>query len=314
MNLVYTPAIERRVALADEAWALAEASGAAAVIADVGPPVLAALWSPGNGRRRQEIAARVVAAAEASGDPRLQFSAHHAACNLAVETAEPVMAARSGARLRATARTIGEPRLRWTAGVFDTFEAMMAGHLAEAEALATSNLELGIQIGAADAFTLYAAQYFVIGTFSGRHAELLPVVEQAMHQNPGALPFRLAYGIVCSAVGRDAEARRILRSGMSSGFDALPVDNLWMTSVIGYAVLAIELADAAAAAQLLPVIEPCHHPVRAAAGQAPRHRDARRRGADVVVRSVRPVPKGWLPQLDRTHHRTGGEHPSVTRE
>lgn len=255
-TLVYTPAVERRIALAHEAWTLAEASGDPALIAHVGPPVLAALWTPGNGRQRREIAARAVAAAEASGDPRLQFSAHHAACNVAVESADPVMAARSLARLRATVRTVGEPRLRWTAGLFDTFEAMMAGRLAEAEALATSNLELGMQIGSPDAFTLFAAQYFVIGTFAGRHEELLPFVEQAMHENPGALPFRLAYGIVCSAVGRHAEARRILRSGMSTGFDALPVDNVWMTSVIGYAVLTIELKDGVAAAQLLPVIEP----------------------------------------------------------
>jgi hypothetical protein len=43
---------------------------------------------------------------------------------------------------------------------------------------------------------------------------------------------------------------------MAAGFTELPRDNMWMTSVIGYAVIAIELNDADAAAQLLPVIEP----------------------------------------------------------
>jgi hypothetical protein len=255
-SLVFTPAIERRTALAHEAWTLADASDDPMVIARVGPAVLSALWTPGSGGRRAEIAARTVAAAETSGDPRLQFGAHHAAYSVAVESAEPATAARSLARLRATARSVGEPRLRWITGLCDTFDAMMAGQLDDAEALATRNLDLGLQIGAPDALTLFAAQYFVIGTFAGKHDELLPLVEQSMHENPGALPFRLAYGILCAAVGREHEARQILHSGMSAGFDALPVDNVWMTSVIGYAVLAIELADEVAAAQLLPVIEP----------------------------------------------------------
>ena len=255
-SLVYTAAIERRTALAHEAWTLAEASGDPTVIAHVGPAVLSALWTPGSGRRRAKIAATTVAAAESSGDPRLQFGAHHAAYSVAIESAEPAIAARSLARLRATARSVGEPRLGWITGLCDAFDAMMAGRLTEAEALATRNLDLGLQIGAADAFTLFAAQYFVIGTFAGKHEELLPLVEQSMHENPEALPFRLAYGIVCAAVGRDHEAQQILQLGMSAGFETLPVDNVWMTSVIGYAVLTIELGDEAAAAQLLPVIEP----------------------------------------------------------
>ncbi len=49
----------------------------------------------------------------------------------------------------------------------------MAGRLDEAEALASANLELGTGIGAPDAFTLFAGQYFVIGTFAGKYGELL---------------------------------------------------------------------------------------------------------------------------------------------
>ena len=43
---------------------------------------------------------------------------------------------------------------------------------------------------------------------------------------------------------------------MASRFADVPADNLWMTQVIGYAVLAIELHDTDAAALLLPLIEP----------------------------------------------------------
>jgi hypothetical protein len=132
----------------------------------------------------------------------------------------------------------------------------MAGRLVEAEALATANLDLGLQIGMPDAFRFFAGQLFVIATFGGRHDELFPIVEQAMNDAPGIMPFKLAYGIICTAVGREDAAREILNEGIVSRFNEIPVDNVWTTTVIGYAIIATELNDVHAAAQLLPLIEP----------------------------------------------------------
>ena len=86
--------------------------------------------------------------------------------------------------------------------------------------------------------------------------ELFPLVEQAASENPGVLPFRLAYGIICVAVDRPDAARAILHEGMESGFARLDVDNFWMTSVIAYVIIALELDDREAAAELLPLLEP----------------------------------------------------------
>ena len=167
-----------------------------------------------------------------------------------------MVAARSLARMRAIGHAVGEPRIRWTVGLYDTFDATMAGRLDDAETIATANLDLGLQIGVPDAFTFFAGQLFVIASFGGRHDELLPIVEQAANDTPGVVPFKLAYGIICAAVGRDEVARDILSEGVSTRFSEISVDNIWMTSVIGYAVLAIDLGDAEAAAHLLPLIEP----------------------------------------------------------
>jgi hypothetical protein len=253
---MYTPDAERRLTAAHEALDLATELGDPLLLAQVAPPVLFALWAPARRELRLRVAAEAVRAAESTGDPRLEFSAQHTAYNVAVESADVAVAARSLARLRAIAADVTEPRLRWTAGICETFEATMAGRLTEAENLAGANLDLGMLIAAPDAFTFFAGQAFVIGTFAGRHDELLPLVEQAAHDNPGVVPFRLAYGIVCAETGRDATAREILNEGVANGFADVPVDNLWMTSVIGYAVLAVGLGDAEAAAHLLPLIEP----------------------------------------------------------
>ena len=255
-SLTFNPDRGRRIALAHRALRLAEESDNATLLAGVAPAVLAALWGPGNERLRRDVAARALSTAEASGDPLLQFSVNLAARQVAIESGDPVMAAHTLTRLRVTAQSVGEPYLQWLTVLCGTFEATMEGRLSDAETLAVEALDLGLQIGAPDAFAVYAAQFFVLGTFAGRHAELLPLAEQAARENPSVLPFKLAYGIVCVAVGQADAARDILYEGMEGGFAELASDPFWMTTVVAYVIIAIELDDRDAAAQLLPIIAP----------------------------------------------------------
>ncbi len=253
-TLAYTRDDDRRFALAREALDLADRDPA--LLARVGPAVLNSMWARGSDELSSRIATRAITAAEASGDPRLEFSAHLSAYHVAIRSADHVAATRSLAKIRSGARSLGEPRLRWIAALVDTFDATMAGRLAEAEVRAGETLELGMQIAAPDAFALFAGQFFVLATFGGRHDELFPLVEQTAADNPTIVPFALAYGIICAAVGREKVAREILRDGMANDFSEIPVNVFWMTSVIGYAILATELDDAEAALQLFPLIEP----------------------------------------------------------
>jgi len=255
-SLMYTPDTARRVAAAHEALDLATRHGDPTVFAQVAPAVLYALWGLGRRELRQRVAADAIRAASATGDPRLGFSAHLSAYNVAVESADPVIAARSLAAMRAIAGAIPEPRLRWTLGLYETFDTTMAGRLEDAEQVAAANLDLGMAIAAPDAFTFFAGQIFVIGTFAGRHEELLPLVEQAATDNPGVAPFKLAYGIASAAAGREEVAREILAEGVASRFSEILFDNVWLTTIIGYAVLAIELEDTEAAAHIMPIVEP----------------------------------------------------------
>jgi DNA-binding SARP family transcriptional activator/tetratricopeptide (TPR) repeat protein len=255
-SLTFTPDLGRRVTLAHRALRMAEESDDATLIAGVAPAVLAALWGPGNERLRNEVAARALSAAEASGDPLLQFSVNLATHQVAIESGDPAMTAHTLTRLRATAHSVGEPYLRWLIVLCETFEATMAGRLSEAEVLAAEALDFGLQIGAPDAFAIYAAQFFVLRTFAGRHGETFPLVEQATRENPTVLPFKLAYGIICVAVDKPDAAQKILHEGMEGGFAEIAVDHYWMTSIIGYVIIALGLDDREAAARLLPVIEP----------------------------------------------------------
>jgi len=255
-SLMYTPDNARRLAAAHEALDLARQSNHPELFARVAPAALYALWEPGRRDLRVRIASEAVVAAERTADPLLIFRAHQTAYTVAVESADPVLAARSAGRMRAVVRAGAEPRLRYTLGLYETFELTMAGRLDEAESAATTNLEFGLQIGVPDAFTAFAAQLFVVGSFAGRYEEFLPLVEDAAKNSPGVIPFRLAYGIICAAIGQLETAREILADGASTRFAEILRDHLWTTSVIGYAVLAVELEDATAAAALLPLLEP----------------------------------------------------------
>ena len=163
---------------------------------------------------------------------------------------------RASTLMRTIASDVGEPRLRWIAALYEAFEATMQARLDDAERYSELAFEIGTQIGEPDAFSLYAGQLFVNRSFAGRYDELLPLVEGAIESSPDVLAFRLAYGITCAAVDRRDETRAILRQGADDGFSRIPRDYLWMTTVIGYAVLAIELQDAETAAQLYPILEP----------------------------------------------------------
>lgn len=154
------------------------------------------------------------------------------------------------------AELVAEPRMKWIVAIIETFQATMAARFDDAERAATEMFELGNQIGESDVFSVFAAQIFVVATFAGRHADLLSLVEQSASANPDLLVFRLAFGIICTSVGRHDEARPILAEGVAQGFRHVPPDLWWMTTVISYAIIAIEVEDASAAAFLLPLIEP----------------------------------------------------------
>lgn len=72
------------------------------------------------------------------------------------------------------------------------------------------------------------------------------------------MPLVVAEGAqVRAADGRRGETEeRIFAETQAVGFSDIPRDMFWMTSVVGCAVLAVELRDVEAAAALLHVLEP----------------------------------------------------------
>jgi DNA-binding SARP family transcriptional activator/DNA polymerase III delta prime subunit len=255
-ELIHTPRFELRQEMARRAIDLIDAVDDRTLLPNMISGLTYALWGPGALPLRRDIAARAEDVAYGTDDPFLRFWTTRAAFVVAIESADSAWARRSLGRIREIAAEIREPRLRWIALVYETFTATMEARLDDADRASELGLEIGMQIGEPEAFSLYAGQLFVNRSFSGRYGELLPLVEGIMRANPDVLPFRLAYGITSLWVDRHDEARAILAEGSAGGFARIPVDYFWMTTVIGYAILAIELHDAERAAELYPMLEP----------------------------------------------------------
>ncbi len=255
-ELVHTPEHELRLASARQAIELLERSDDPRLLPQMISALAFGLWGPDTLEVRRDLAARALAVTDGIGDPILEFTTRRATYYVGVESADAALARTSLERIKAIATEIGEPRLRWICAAFEAFEAMMEARLDEAERHSERMLELGTEIGEPDTFAMYAAQLFVNRSFSGRYAEVIPLLEAAIEEAPDAMVYRVAHAISCSVSGREDDALGFLLEGLASGFDPGPIDWPWMTTVIGYAVLAIELEHVEAAAALHPIIEP----------------------------------------------------------
>lgn len=255
-ELVHTSDHELRLASARQAIELLDRSDDPRLLPQMITALAFGLWGPATLGLRRDLAARAATAADGIDDPILEFTTRRATFYVGVESADVVLATTSLERIRAIAAEIAEPRLRWICAALEAFEATMEARLEDAERLSSRMLEIGTEIGEPDAFALYAAQLFVNRSFAGRYAEVIPLLEDALETTPDAMAYRAAHAISCSVSGREHDALAFLLDGLRTGFDGVPTDWTWITTVIGYAVVAIELEHREAAAALHPMIKP----------------------------------------------------------
>lgn len=255
-RLIRTSRARERRSLADEALALARAAEDPAIFGAVGARVLQTLWAPGIAERRYELACEVTSVVDHVDDPDLVFLVFFTAHGAAVCAADNQAARAWAARVREAADDVRDPQLRWALGVLEGFEALMQARFDDAERIVAETVDLGVQIGAEHAIAVFAAQSFSLGTYQGRHAELLPVIEQGLETPDVELTFRLAHAIVCCETGRSDAATELLESVMRGEVERTPIDFLRSTEVLGLVVVALELGHVPAADWLLPQVEP----------------------------------------------------------
>lgn len=181
----------RRRALADEALAIARATGSDSNILYVLNQITPALTVPETLSERVRHTREACELAERLENPQQGSVAWLHRIQSAVESARHDEATSGLRRLREWSNLVGQPAIQWMAEWAECTWAVITGDIARAEALATRALELGIESGQPDATTIYGGQLLSIRWHQGRDVELLDMMK-ALAAERSDLPVLIA--------------------------------------------------------------------------------------------------------------------------
>ncbi len=254
-ELMYSREWDRRVRLSDEALAIARRLDDPHALSTVLNMRFVTLLAPETLDERRANTVEAVAVAERLSDPLVRFYAYHWRAYACIEAGD-IVAARSWAtREQDIADRFRQPTTLWLRRADEANLAIIAGKLDVADQLAAAALEIG-RHSEPDALACYAAQQTSIAFERGRLGELVPLLEQAVHDNPGVPGFRATLALALSEGPRAGEARQLLAQAVATDFADLPYDVTWLAVMCIYAHVASRLGDVAAAATLYPMLEP----------------------------------------------------------
>ena len=109
--------------------------------------------------------------------------------------------------------------------------ALFDGNLEEGEALARDAYDVGVQLQLSGAMQAFVVQTFFL---AWQQSTLEPLIEQAREfaDAQGNVPaWRASLAIAYSSVGRDDDARDVLRALAVDDFARIERDNLWLSTL-----------------------------------------------------------------------------------
>jgi len=254
LELNFEPDHRHRRALVDEALVLVARSGDERAQAHVLHHSCLSIQRPDTIGERRAMVEDMRKLAERFGDPELRFWSQWLATH-AGEVGDFDEVDRSLAAARVIADEIGQPALIWTCLFSESCRLRVAARLDEAEALAAR----AGGMDQPDAGMLVAGQRVGLRWEQGRSEEIVDLVVQAQADNPGISGFRPATAVVLVDVGRHDEARALLDAAAEEGFDAVPRDNVWSTTLALWAQVVHDLPAPEHARPLYDELAPWRH-------------------------------------------------------
>ncbi|HLZ71009.1 MAG TPA: AAA family ATPase [Dehalococcoidia bacterium] len=134
--------------------------------------------------------------------------------------------------------------------------ACMSGRFSEAEAAAEAGFALAQRAGRADARTTHAGLLLILRILQGRLEGLQEVLQGFAAEYPSMAVWRCGLAYLYAELELEAEARVTLEAVAADGFETIPQDNLWLTSLTSLAECCAFLADAERAIQLYDLLLP----------------------------------------------------------
>ena len=256
-ELTHGSQLERRQALADEAIAMAEASGDDATIVRVLNHVFLPLAVPSLLQQSLTRTADALVRAERVGDPVLMFWAAQWRAETAARAGDIGEMDRCIEIHASMAEQLDQPIFRWGHTFLCSMRAQLAGDTDRAEELATEALRIGTEGGQPDAAIIFGGQLMIVSGQRGTMSELAPLIEQMAAETPN-----ISRGLFGSLLAkahvegdRTDDARHVLEEFAATDFD-LPLDQIWFTGMVDFAEVAIECGDPKYAQPLFDRLSP----------------------------------------------------------
>ena len=239
-ELVYHSPLERRLALADEAKAVARRLRDKATLVDVVRRCGPALTAPSTLATELADVAEALSVAGDLDDPSVLVQLGVVGAALAVRAGEFELAGERLVIVHAAADKLRQPSFLWQAAYADAAFALVRGDTEEAERLATAAFEVGTAGGEPDAFAFYGVQLMKIRDEQGRLEELESLIAESAEHNPSIPALRAALAATHLEAGDEAAAQELIDEAAAASF-SLPRDNAWFDATVNYARVVIEL-------------------------------------------------------------------------
>ncbi len=230
-------------------------AGDAQVACDALPYAYMSLSHVGDLARREAAAAALAEAAEVADDDIARFEAGHLAVSCALVRGDGPAARAAHARMVGLADTVGDAGRRWSLAYQQAALTVLDGDLEAAEAANQRAFEIGQGVAPARALAAFSGQLFEIRRLQGRLAELAPVLDHLVTDQPEIAGWQAAAAL--AHVEADPDRARALLDGLvATGLAGLPRDFAWLAGVMSLGRTAAALRAPEAARVLLGHLTP----------------------------------------------------------
>jgi len=255
-ELYYSDRTEERVALGEQAVAMARRIGDRATLASTLGARFLTLWGPENSVQRRQIASDVVALGEEVRDRELVLRGLVWRIVSLMELGDWVGADIDLAVHARLAEELRDPLHLWYVPLFNAARALLEGRLADAERFAADAFAVGRGTQAQNAAQLYAVQLFALRAEQGRLTELEPSLEQFGRRYPAAPVWRAASAFALSVLGRTEDARRAFEALAGGNVAGVPRDGEWLSTVALLVRTGARIGDARRTGELGELLAP----------------------------------------------------------
>jgi tetratricopeptide (TPR) repeat protein len=255
-ELYFSDRTEERVALGDQAVAMARRIGDRATLASTLSARFLTLLSPENSAERLQIAADVVALGEEVRDRELVLRGHVWRILALMELGDWVGAEIELAVHARLADELRDPLHLWYVPLFAAARALLQGRLHDAEQSAAEAFAVGRGTQAQNAAQLYAVQLFALRAEQGRLEEVEQSLEEFGRRYPAAPVWRAAAAFALAVVGRIDDARRSFDAMTAGGIGDIPRDGEWLATISLLARTGARIGDTRRAGELCALLEP----------------------------------------------------------